>query len=325
MKKLLLFNLLLVVTYPLIAQKKVDISQFYPIDAGHSYIEFSVKYMGYAKVKGRFGQFSGMFRYDPADVTNTSVTLAINTESIDTDHEFRDNDLKSENWFNAKEFKTIRFNSRKATGTSQNLRMTGDLTMKNVTREVVLRLDPPSGVLKDIRGDAQVIFTGDITINRTDFGVKGANWSGIKEGITAVEDDVRIEFSVLGKQLKAPNFSNWVRNDQRPAGKLYKIMKEQGMESALTEFNKMKSENALDENALVVSGHMLLLEGSADEAIAAFEANSKAFPNSSNVFFNVGEAYATKGDWAKAKESFVQALKLNPENAEALEVLKHIN
>jgi len=70
--------------------KNLNMSQFYPIDAGHSYLEFSIKYMGYAKVKGRFGEFSGMFRYDEADLANTSVTLLIKTESIDSDLEFRD-------------------------------------------------------------------------------------------------------------------------------------------------------------------------------------------------------------------------------------------
>jgi len=326
MKKIAMLMLLATTMItPLFGQKKsLDMNQFYPIDAGHSYIEFSIKYMGYAKVKGRFGEFSGLFRYDEKDLSQTSVTLNIKTESIDTDLEFRDNDLKSENWFDAKQFPRITFTSKKAIARNNGFDLTGDLTIKGIVKEVVLHLDSPSGVLKDIRADAQVIFTGTTGLNRNDFGVEGKRWSAVKEGITAVDSEVKIEFSILGKQLKAANFSNWVKNDQKPSGKLYKLVKEHGLKAGADEFRKMKSENAVDENALITAAHMLLLEGNTDDAINLLEINQEAFPTSSNVHYNLGEAYATKGDWNKAKESFEQAFKLDPLNSEAKEVLKHI-
>ena len=324
MKKIIIYVLIACVTPAIGQQKNLNMNQFYPIDAGHSYLEFSIKYMGYAKVKGRFGEFSGMFRYDETDLANTSVTLIIKTESIDSDLEFRDNDLKSENWFDAKQFPTITFKSKTIAKRNDGFDATGDLTIKNVTKEVTLRLDPPSGVLKDVRGDAQVIFTGTTSINRNDYGVEGKRWSAVKEGITAVDSEVKIEFSILGKQLKAANFSNWVRDEQKPAGKLYKLIKEQGVNAGLTEFQKMKNENALDESALNAAGRMLLLEGKTDDAIKILEANRQAFSTSSNAQYNVGEADASKGDWNKAKESFEQSIKLDPLNTKALEVLRHI-
>ena len=61
------------------------IRQFYEVNRGHSYLEFSVLYMGYAKVKGRFAEFEGMLRYDENDLSNTSISLNISTQSIDTD------------------------------------------------------------------------------------------------------------------------------------------------------------------------------------------------------------------------------------------------
>jgi polyisoprenoid-binding protein YceI len=324
-KMILLFALVALAIAPSFAQqKKLSISQFYPVDAGHSYLEFSIKYMGYAKVKGRFGEFSGMFRYDDSDLSNTSVTLVIKVESIDSDLEFRDNDLKSENWFDAKKFPMITFKSKNITKRKDGFDVTGDLTMKDVTKEVLLHLDPPSGVLKDVRGDAQVIFTGSTSLNRNDFGVEGKRWSAVKEGITAVDSEVKIEFSILGKQLKAANFSNWVRDDQKPAGKLYKLIKEQGVAAGVSEFQKMKTENAVDENALSAAGRMLLLEGKTEDAMKVFETNRDAFSTSSSAQFNLGEAYATKGDWNKAKASFDAALKLDPMNSKALEVLRHI-
>ena len=309
---------------PGLAQKKPDMNQFYPIDAGHSYIEFSIKYMGYAKVRGRFAEYSGMFRFDENDITNTSVTLTIKTKSIDSDLEFRDDDLKSENWFDAEKFPTISFSSKKVTKTMDGFDLIGDLTIKAVTKEVSLHLDPASGVLKDIRGDAQVIFTGKTSINRAEYGVEGKNWSAVKEGITAVDNEVSIEFSILGKQQKTANLSNRLKNDQWPAGKVYKMFREQGLSAGLAGAQKLMTESALDENSLILAGQMYLLEGKVDDAIKIQETNREMFPGSSNVHFNVGEAWAVKGDWTKAKESFEQALKLDPANSKAIEVLKNL-
>jgi polyisoprenoid-binding protein YceI len=325
MKKFTLAFLLVLAYQWVSGQRDLSMSQFYPVDEGHSYIEFSVKYMGYAKVKGRFTQFPGLFRYDEKDLSKTSITLVIKTESIDTDLEFRDNDLKSENWFDAKKFPTMIFKSKKATPSAQGFDVTGDLTLKGVTKEIILHMDPASGVLKDVRGDAQVIFTGTTSLDRTEFGVEGKNWSAVKEGVAGVGSEVKIEFSVLGKQLKAPNFSNWVKDEQQPAGKLYKIAKTQGTPICLAEFQKMKAgTTTVDESALNSAGRMLLLEGKTDDAIALLETNRKSFPESSNAAYSLGAAYGTKGDWAKAKENLEGALRLDPANARALEVLRHI-
>jgi polyisoprenoid-binding protein YceI len=317
--KLVAFFLLLAFQ---VTGQEFNIDNFYPVDAGHSYIEFSVKYMGYAKVKGRFASFSGMIYYDAAKVESTSVTIAIKTESIDTDLEFRDNDLKSDNWLGARNFPLIKFTSKNTATTKTGLDVAGTLTIKNTSREVVLHLDKPSGVLRDVRGDAQVIFTGLITINRNDYGVEGKNWSAVKEGITAVEKEVAIEFSILGKQLKAPNFSNWVKNEQQPPGKLYKIAKDQGVDASIAEFQKLKGENSVNENALIIASRMLLLENKKKEAVQLLEANRDAFPEISGVHFSLGQAYASAGNSAKAKESFDKAVQLDPENVEAIEVLK---
>jgi len=303
---------------------KLEMDQFYPIDAGHSFIEFSVKYMGYAKVKGRFSEFSGMVRYDPRNPSTTSLTLVIKTASLDTDHEFRDNDLRSENWFDVKIFPEIRFTTRKITTLADGLEIVGDLTIRATTKEITVHADHSSGILADIRGDAQVIFTGSTTLDRTDFGVEGKSWSAVKEGITAVDSKVNIEFSLLAKQIKLSNFTNRIKNDQQPAGKLYKLAKEQGTDACLAGFQKMKQENGLDDNALLTVARMITLEGNVDMAIALIEANRLAFPSSSNVQYGAGEVWALKGDWSKARQRFEEAVRLDPSNCRALEVLRHI-
>src|SRR5258708_2977039 len=112
---------------------QVDVAkfnQFFEIDRGHSYIEFSVKYMGYAKVRGRFTQFSGLVRYDKENLANTSVSLLIKSESISTDLEFRDKDLKSENWLDATKFPSILFVSKSVKKAKDGFDLAGDLTIK---------------------------------------------------------------------------------------------------------------------------------------------------------------------------------------------------
>ena len=169
-----------------IAQKKLPdkkIRQFYEINRGHSYLEFSVLYMGYAKVKGRFAEFEGMLRYDENDLLNTSISLNIKVASIDTDLDWRDNDLKSDAWFDAEKFPLMSFQSKRIIAKEQGFDVVGDLTIRDVTKEVTIIMNPPSGVLKDTRGDSQVIFTGNLTIDRTDYGIEGERWSKIKENI----------------------------------------------------------------------------------------------------------------------------------------------
>lgn len=308
---------------PLSAQKKVDFGQFYPIDRGHSFVEFSIKYMGYATMKGRFADFSGMVHYDEKNPENMSVTLAIKTESIDTDSDFRDNDLRSDNWFDAKQFPMITFSSKSVTRSGTRFKMVGDLTIKNVTKEVTLDLDPPSGVLKDVRQDHQVIFTGTTSLDRTHYGVEGKNWSGIKEGITAVGDEVTINFSILGKQVKAPNFVNRFKNPESITGKIYKSVKDQGLQSGVETFQSLKSSQTIDRGVLSTVGYMLVLEGNTSDAIRLFEVNRESFPDMAEVYYELGEAYGLSGDLIKSKSLFEEALKRNPDHAWTREVLRH--
>lgn len=302
-----------------------DADRFFPIETSHSYIEFSVKYMGYAKVKGRFADFSGMIFYDDQDLSKMAATIIVKTESIDTDLEFRDNDLKSENWFDAKQFPTIKFQSTKSTATPQGFDVTGNLTIKGITKEVVINMNKPSGILKDVRSDAQVILTGTTKINRIDFGIEGKKWSGVKEGITAVEDNVDLEFSLLAKQIKKDNFINFVSNPQSPPGKLYAIAKDKGVKDAVTEFEKMKAAGGVKEFALINVAYMLQLEGRNPDAITLLEADRSAFPDAAIVYQRLGLAYLKGGDRKKAKENFQMAIDKDQASAESIELLRHMN
>lgn len=303
-----------------------SMSQIYPIDRGHSYVGFSIKYMGFAKVHGRFADFSGAFRYDTNDITKTSATVIIKVESIDTDHDFRDKDLRSANWFDAEKYPLIRFQSKRVLKNENGIEVIGDLTIKEITKEVALKLEYNSGVQKDTRGDTQVILTGSTTIDRKDFGVQGERWSMVKEGITAVESEIEIELSILGKQINAPNFRNWLGGPDSPRKTIYDIVAAEGATRGIAEFEKLRTapDSKINENALNIVGYMLLKEGKVDAALEIFKHNAATYPDNTNLHDSLAEAYAVKGDLQNAITHYKKSLQLDPINANALEILRHL-
>lgn len=320
--------LILLITLTIKAQDSdFNIYEFYPIEKSHSYIGFSVKYMGFAMVKGRFEKFNGTFKYNEKDITKTSVSFSIDVNSIDTDHDWRDKDLKSENWFDAEQFSNITFVSKKVISTDSGFEIIGNLTIKAITKEVVIKMNPASGVLKDVRGDSQVILSGETIINRSDFGVEGKKWSAVKEGITGVADEIKIEISLLGKQIKERNFRNrFIQNESRPPGKLYKVISEDGLEEGFLLFEEMRNDpkSKLNPFSLHYAGYMLLKEGKVREALEVLKKNIEMFPGESNLYNYYAEALAVSGDLTEAKIYYLKALEGNANNQNASEILRHL-
>lgn len=319
--------LILFITITSAAQdSSFKIHEFYPIDNGHSYIGFSVKYMGYAMVKGRFEKFKGTFRYDENDLSKTSVSLSIDAKSIDTDNGWRDKDLQSDNWFDVENFPHITFVSTKVKRHDPGFEINGNLTIKGVTKEVIIQMNKASGVLKDFRGDSQVIFTGETVIDRKDFGVEGEGWSAIKEGVMGVGNEIQIEVSILGKQINLPNYKNWVRNEAKPPGRIYKEISENGVEAGLSLFEELKTDPGirLKSNALNSVGHVLLLEGKIDEALEVFQKNLETFPEESYLYGSYAKALVFFGNLTEAKTQYQKALDKNSNNQNSAEILRHM-
>jgi len=307
------------------AQPDLDIHQFFPIEASHSYVGFQIKYMGYAKVRGRFSDVRGTVRFDPKDPSKTSATISIGVESLDTDLDFRDNDLKSDNWFGAKTYPRISFESLSAQRSEKGVTVEGNLTIKSTTRKIKIDLET-SGVMADIRADKQIVFVGTLTLDRTDFGVEGKNWSGVKEGMTAVANEVMLEITILGKQIGPLNFANWVRNPERPQGKIYEVVTAQGVTAALAEFDKMREvpDNKIGAGILNTVGYKLLLDQKFDDAKVILKKNIDVFPNEGNPYDTYGELLATQGQWSEAKKYYLMSLEKDPGNMNAKEIVRHI-
>ncbi len=146
------------------------------LDPPHSSAQFSVRHLGVSTVRGAFTKVSGTVQYDPANLGKSSIQAAIDAASVDTRVEMRDNDLRSPRFLDAQKYPTITFQSKKveAAGVGK-LKVTGDLTIHGVTKEVVLDVDGPTPAIKDPMGKDRLRMGAAATtkINRNDFGVSG--------------------------------------------------------------------------------------------------------------------------------------------------------
>jgi len=166
----------------------------YQIDPAHSSANFSVKHMMIAKVHGGFQKMNGKFVYDPADLSKSSVEVAIDTGSIDTHESQRDTHLKSADFFDAEKYPALKFKSTRFEKGGSGMLVTGELTIHGVTREVTLDLESPTSEVKDPWGNYRIGVSGGTKIKRKDFGL---TWNqALETGGFLVGDDVTVTLDV---------------------------------------------------------------------------------------------------------------------------------
>ncbi len=167
------------------------------IDPNHSSAQFSVRHLGVSTVRGAFTKVSGSAKFDPNDVTKSTLDASIEAGSVDTRVEMRDNDLRSPNFLEVQKYPTITFHSKhvKAAGAGK-LQITGDLTIHGTTKEVVLDVDGPSAPMKDPWGNQRIGASASTKIVRQDFGVNGA------PGVVGDEITITIDAELIQPQGK---------------------------------------------------------------------------------------------------------------------------
>jgi polyisoprenoid-binding protein YceI len=165
------------------------------IDPAHSVAEFAVKHMMVSTVKGRFTGLEGTLRIDEVKPEASNIEAAIDVASVDTGVEQRDAHLRSDDFFNAEQFPKISFRSTRveAAGNAPTWKLTGDLTIRDVTRSVVLDVEL-DGRGTDAYGNERAGFVAETRISRKEFGVK---WNQLIEtGGVAVGDTVKITLNI---------------------------------------------------------------------------------------------------------------------------------
>lgn len=169
----------------------------YQIDPAHSKLGFEVPHLVISTVEGRFKNVEGSVQL-AEKFKDSKFSAKIDASSIDTGVAQRDDHLRSADFFNVKESPSLEFVSTKVEGTPKNFKLTGDLTIRGVTRKVTLQ-SKYLGTAVDGYGNEKVAFQGVTKINRKDFGL---TWNSVVEAGPVVGDKITIDLRIQAARPK---------------------------------------------------------------------------------------------------------------------------
>lgn len=160
------------------------------IDTAHTSVGFVARHLGLSKVRGQFNSFRGEIEGDPTDITTAQGWFEVDLDSIDSGNADRDAHLKSADFFDVEKFPTMRFVSKRIEGQGDDFRVVGDLTIKDVTKEVALDYEH-GGDVTDPFGNRKIGGTLSATVKRSEWGL---TWNvPLDSGGWLVSDNVKLE------------------------------------------------------------------------------------------------------------------------------------
>jgi polyisoprenoid-binding protein YceI len=176
-------------------------ANLYEIDPSHSSAQFSVRHLMISNVKGEFSKVKGTVVYDPNNLADSKIEAVIDANSINTREEKRDAHLKSPDFLDTAKHPALTFKSKQLWKANNKIQAKGDLTIRGITREVVLDIDGPTPAQKDPWGNLRIGATATTRFNRKDWGL---TWNqALESGGVVVGDEVSITLDIEAIQ-KAP-------------------------------------------------------------------------------------------------------------------------
>ena len=168
------------------------------LDPAHTAAHFAVRHLGISTVRGTFSKVSGEVKYSPSSPTQASVEVTIDAASIDTGVAMRDNDVRGAHFLEVAKYPTMTFKSKAVeAGGAGKLRVTGDLTLHGVTKEVVLDVEGPSAPVKAM-GGTHLGASATTKIMRSDFGMTAM------QGMIGDEIDIVIDADLVDRLMGPP-------------------------------------------------------------------------------------------------------------------------
>jgi polyisoprenoid-binding protein YceI len=172
----------------------------YQIDPAHSTIEFSIRHLMIAKVRGRFTEVDGTVELDETDLTRSTVKAEIKATSITTANDQRDTHLRSPDFFDVERFPLLTFASKRIEERGDDLVLTGSLTIRDVTHDITLAVEN-LGAATDPWGNQRMAFAARGSLDRKAFGL---NWNQVLEaGGFLVGDKVELSLDVQAVRVAA--------------------------------------------------------------------------------------------------------------------------
>ncbi|HEX6150083.1 YceI family protein [Nocardioides sp.] len=170
-----------------------DIAGDYAIDTSHSRLGFVARHAMVTKVRGHFPTFTANAHIDTENPAASSVELSIDVTSVSTGSPDRDGHLRSADFFDVETYPTMTFRSTDVSRDGDEWTITGDLTIKDVTKPVTIEFEQ-TGSAVDPFGNTRVGFEGDVTVNRKDWGL---TWNAaLATGGVLVSEKIKLEFDI---------------------------------------------------------------------------------------------------------------------------------
>jgi polyisoprenoid-binding protein YceI len=189
-----------VVVLMLLATPRLTAASTWEIDPAHSNAQFAVRHLVISTVRGQLGKVTGVVQLDDSDVTKSSVQATVDATAINTREAKRDEDLRGPDFLDVAKFPTITFASKKVEQVAADrYKVTGDLTMHGVTKEVTLDVQGSPQPLNDPFGNVKLGGVATTRLNRQDFGIA---WSKALDGggvVVGDDVDVTIDLEVTKK------------------------------------------------------------------------------------------------------------------------------
>ncbi len=192
-----------VILAAVLAISSLAATTIWQIDPQHTAAGFSIKHLMISTVRGQFKSVTGTVVWDDQDINKSTVDVTIDANTADTSEPKRDADLKSGNFFDVAHYPTITFKSKKIEQVSAGkIKITGDLTIHGVTKEVALNVEGPTGPVKDPWGNTRVAASATTRINRQDFGIKWDNKMDNGGLVVSNDVDITIDLEMIKKEPK---------------------------------------------------------------------------------------------------------------------------
>ncbi len=308
--------------------------QRFDVDAMHSTIAFAATIIGAVKVRGRFTSYEGSIVCDTLHPERSSVSVVINATSLTTDMTFRDDHLRSPDFFDTKTYPTIEFTSDRVTPIRGGARVRGSLTMHGVTRHIAF----PARMLLSPRttggGNLSTAFSAELRLSRRDFGIAGDNkFNPSYNPVTnMLSDSVDILLELDAQHESYTSRRLGIGSPPGASDTINQVLRARGVAAAIDTYKALMTETPVrfrfTAGQLDVIGHQLAERGELRDAVTILSANAELYGDVPGVLESLGETLALANDTPGAIDVYQRALAQFPRSASAREMtrrLAHLN
>jgi len=308
------------------------VGQKYEVDPQHSSVGFTSRILRVLKVPGRFLDYAGTILYDPLHPEQSSVTAIIVAKSLTTDMSFRDNHLRSPDFFDTGHFPLIVFQSDSVRRQGSGLLVGGRFTLHGITRPVTLPVTivlPPDTV-NPASGIVTVAFEATLKLSRQDYAIAGTNKFNPDfdpaTNLVADSFDVTLEMSAERQGYKNRRFD--VGPPPSVGDTVLKVIETGGIERGKALYTSLHTLQAqsfnFDAGQLDLVGHLLVERDRLRDAVAVFQLNAQVYPKNARVLDTLGEAECLAGDRTGALLTFQQAAQLDSTDTTPVEMIRRL-